>query len=193
MAHIFAFWAAVCLAISTIGFLCLQGFLEKKIEKKSEEKDKLIATQTYANSTFEKAKGYADWVATVEMHENTLRALKAPDSVIARQQEIGLSFNRDVYINTVQTLGAFGLWDSDRVKKEMARMGALTSNEMNRFFVDQTYAIVDGSHKLGENIEKVKKEVRYLKNLKENLWYIFFGCQSVGLILGLVAAFLKKS
>jgi hypothetical protein len=191
--HVFAFWAAVFLSVSTIGFLCIQGLFGKVIERRLEEHDKLIATQAYANSSFEKAKGFGDWAAVVEMHENTLRVLNAPGSVIARQEEIGLSFNRDVYINTVQTLGALGLWDANRVEKEMAKVGILTSNDMNRFLVEQTYSIVEGSHRLGEKVAKIKQEVRDSKNLKDNLWYFFFLCQSIGLILGLVSAFVRKS
>lgn len=197
MEYVFTVWATSLLLVATVGFLVLEGFVGHHVNICKERLEKLIHIQSYANACFDKAKSYGDFAALVEMHEATLRTLGASVATLKREQEIAFSFNRDVYIQTILTLQALEVWNPEQTKRTLEEVGTLptnvqTSNNFNRFHVEQTLAIVAGSHRFGEKIDKARREFADLEFLRRILWYGFFALQTVGLVCGFIATLLVR-
>lgn len=193
MEKTFTVLSASFIAIATIGFLLIQYLLDNKIKNKENENIDLISYQEGTLRWIEKANSYREQAILIQDNLNIMKALNIENSIIKKSKEVFLNFLKYSVSSTINALLASKEVTNEQSETLINEIIDLTETKLTEKYFIYAKQASDATFNSGEKIGNCKKDINRLKKNKSIFWYSCFTIQSLGLIFGLVAIFVKTA
>ncbi|MFC1617543.1 hypothetical protein ACFL2K_04920 [Candidatus Margulisiibacteriota bacterium] len=185
--------SAICIAIATIGFLIIPQVFNNKIYVLQKDLSKIRTNSDRVLMYLIEANSKADIARLMYDNIDILEVLKASNKIVShRNRRLILTYQKYCVLALDAAICA-QIVSPNSVDNRMKEIDSKNSfNELHPIYLNYFNKAGEGSLALVEKGTKIQNKINRMINKKEFFWYICFGFQSFGLIIGLIALFLNK-
>jgi CRISPR/Cas system-associated endonuclease/helicase Cas3 len=188
----FGIISAISLAVSSVGFLVLKPFFEKKINKITEENEQLKHSMKMFMHWIEKANYMRELADSKENIINILETLKVPDDVLEKDKQILVNYHHSSAMNTINALLALEVINGEQGATLMKTLNTLNVKALSDSYLENLHKSADANNKMSEELKKNSRLIKKLERRNNSYYYWLVICQSFGLIFGIIAFIIKK-
>ncbi len=181
------FTAIILIGVASIGFLFVEQHYSSEIECLQLESTKINSARDLAWDNLMQGRLIYSEAKNRRDSADILLLLGHVDVSKVRAVEQ----NKDFIGAAIHTIDAaktvFAISEDEGIQAETTAMAIKSYEEFFPIYEKYFFKAIDGANRLGDRLSSLTNKINRLNHQHDSLWYILFACQSLGIVLGIIA------
>lgn len=178
------------IAVATIGFLFISGYLDRKIRSLRSHVEEKHAKQRDVYAEMRNSNSHSFAARQIVRSIMLLKAVGGNEDDFVKLEEERLAQARSMASSLVNALAAVG-HDQAKGQKDIDWIDQAAREDLDQFYRTNMPMAAAATTELQREMEISNTELARLESITTVVWSLCFVCQSAGMVLGLCAVVFK--